>query len=515
MTGLQHESAILFHNLENTTFLLDTPRSLALAQDWKPAPPHQNQDQWSSAQQTISARIEKSNGKSRKDEKKDDIKKKQHLLSSAPLTAPYPSSTEPKTKAARAKVLAKMAPRERRFHVECIQPLVRHGLDVIHAGYQSGERRWCLPRRVLPDKDREPPSEGVAGAIDIDISSVKKKRKYDGDIPCSSSLMDAVSSSRCPPVILSSTAANTFDSVLDLDGVVRNPSSETAVLMVGGEESKSESFSEYTVPPKSSFVLCTLPLSRPLLSPEEDPIPGMTSDQQFNLILLDPPWPNRSVRRSGHYSTQPYSEMSALTQRLRGILYVHSYDHTHDNAAYKQSTSMDNNAQTSGQSRQSIGAIWVTNAEKTRKAAYESLRDAGFHVCEEWVWIKTTCDGQPISELEGLWRKPYEMLVIGRKGQGGGGIDTTQTQTPTPSSEADWAGLYPAHTTKRVIAAVPDVHSRKPSLKEVMEKVFFMSSSGSVLEYSALEVFARNLTAGWWAVGNEVLKFNAQEWWVA
>jgi protein JSN1 len=62
-------------------------------------------------------------------------------------------------------------------------------------------------------------------------------------------------------------------------------------------------------------------------------------------------------------------------------------------------------------------------------------------------------------------------------------------------------------------------------LKEVFERVFFTEgheSEGSNLDesgariqqYSAMEVFARNLTAGWWACGNEVLKFNARECWV-
>ena len=64
--------------------------------------------------------------------------------------------------------------------------------------------------------------------------------------------------------------------------------------------------------------------------------------------------------------------------------------------------------------------------------------------------------------------------------------------------------------TRRVIAAVPDVHSRKPGLRELFERMFFSTSTG----YSALEVFARNLTAGWWACGNEVLKFTEEGWWV-
>ena len=32
--------------------------------------------------------------------------------------------------------------------------------------------------------------------------------------------------------------------------------------------------------------------------------------------------------------------------------------------------------------------------------------------------------------------------------------------------------------------------------------------------YVAMEVFARNLTAGWWGCGNEVMKFNDEGCWV-
>jgi N6-adenosine-specific RNA methylase IME4 len=59
----------------------------------------------------------------------------------------------------------------------------------------------------------------------------------------------------------------------------------------------------------------------------------------------------------------------------------------------------------------------------------------------------------------------------------------------------------------KVIVSVPDVHSRKPNLRGLFE--------GLLPErYEALEVFARNLTAGWWAWGDEVLLFQRRECWV-
>lgn len=158
----------------------------------------------------------------------------------------------------------------------------------------------------------------------------------------------------------------------------------------------------------------------------------------------------------------------------------------------------------------SLAAIWITNSEKARRTAYEALRASGFRVCEEWVWVKITTDGRPTSPLDGLWRRPYEILVIGRNEtslglhvDGDDGVNSSLL------------GIDPSCTARRVLAAVPDLHSRKPHLRAVFEEVFFRASSceQAVEPYSALEVFARNVTAGWWACGNEVLKFNARECW--
>ncbi|GAB1195245.1 hypothetical protein APSETT444_004500 [Aspergillus pseudonomiae] len=236
------------------------------------------------------------------------------------------------------------------------------------------------------------------------------------------------------------------------------------------------------------------------------PIPGLPRDQRFDLILLDPPWVNRSVRRSGHYHTQHYLEGDLLTQRIRDILKVHLQD---SHRIFRYDTSNDRTSMpkpTEQQTQSCIAAIWITNSAKARKIAFDAIQGAGLSVCEEWIWIKTTTKGDPITPLDGLWRKPYEVLIIGMRRH-------LQQQANSPGKRGD--GVI----TRRFIAGVPDVHSRKPNLKEVFEKVFFADASPSPMSedrtaYSALEVFARNLTAGWWACGDEALKFNSKEWWV-
>ncbi len=58
------------------------------------------------------------------------------------------------------------------------------------------------------------------------------------------------------------------------------------------------------------------------------------------------------------------------------------------------------------------------------------------------------------------------------------------------------------------LSAVPDVHSRKPNLRQLFDEILPPG-------YAALEVFARNLTAGWWSWGDDVLHFQHTSHWVS
>lgn len=471
MTNLEDPS-ILYQNEDNTVFIIDIPTSIAQAQElnFKHDP----------REDTSPLDSEPGVGVPRK-----------HLLSSQPLELPYPPSCEPKSEAARARLLERVLLSERHFHDET-QLLLQSALRDIQDEYPGGQ--WCLPRHVSDEERTRTKKRGP----ESDHSALRKRPSglLQGSSTSEAALDDRDIASTRPPVILSSTSTNAFESISELDGIVKNPSPQAAILtMDSHDEGVGSASSEYIIPPISHFGLFTIPLSETQGSLSlESPIPGLPANQQFNLILFDPPWPNRSVRRSGHYHTHPYE---LLTQRLRNIVHVHAY---HQSPSSKDTATLDPlHLKTS---ELSVAAIWITNSEKSRQTAYEALTSSGFAIHEEWIWIKTTVDGQPISPLDGLWRKPYEILVIGRR-------------TPVAASTS-----HASHETgsrhlpkKRVIAAVPDVHSRKPNLKALFERVFFIPES-SVESYTALEVFARNLTAGWWACGNEVLKFNARECWV-
>lgn len=533
------KSAILFSDKTKTTFILDIPQSIKQAQSLSP---HQKE-----TQQNPPLSISLSHSQEFKSTNKC-------LISTPSLTEPYPTTTEPKSESARAKVLARIPEGERTYH-EGILPVVNDALETIQQEFGS-QQGWCLPRCFV---DESQVSAGFLKRGDDDCASVSLKRKRisssrdlskyqsgpnsDGFHHETSAFYEnsGLGSTQFDhlPVILSSTSENGFETMSEVNGVVKNTSFEIAHLSISNHEMNLNGVSSstrYIIPPRSNFILCTLPLSshphdntftsdsiptHTRNHHEEQPIPGLSKDQKFNLILFDPPWPNKSVRRSKHYQTHPYAEMDSLTKQLSNILQIHAQPPTSDS---------NNSTQ-----HPSIAAIWITNAEKTRRAAYNALNTSGFRVCEEWIWVKVTNKGIPITPINGLWRKPYEILVIGRKNgimheaerdfssatcNMNVNVNVQRSSILGSYSESDFHSVR-EKITRRVIAAVPDIHSRKPNLRDLFEDIFFTggdaatssSSAGVGGSYMAMEVFARNLTAGWWGCGNEVLKFNEEKCW--
>ncbi|KAJ8126893.1 hypothetical protein O1611_g6745 [Lasiodiplodia mahajangana] len=190
----------------------------------------------------------------------------------------------------------------------------------------------------------------------------------------------------------------------------------------------------------------------------------LQSAPQFDIIVLDPPWPSRSVKRkSDRYATVRNTEEA---RKLLSRIPVASH-----------------------LKRDGLVAIWVTN-----KAAITELLTApggilaewGVEPVGQWIWLKVTNAGEPILGIDSLWRKPWERLLIARKI--GSNI------------------LLP--TSTKVILGVPDIHSRKPSLRGFFQDIL-------PEDYMGLEVFARNLTAGWWSWGNEALFFQQEHHWIS
>jgi len=241
--------------------------------------------------------------------------------------------------------------------------------------------------------------------------------------------------------------------------------------------SSSTSSTTSTSPSQSQLPSTSLPSipSPPYLPPKSHSLAGTISSHRsqilslspnfFHLILLDPPWPNRSAKRKrrGAAAYQPAPDFLYLRDLL-SLIPVTSHLATNG-----------------------LIAVWVTNsarAVETLTSPSGIFAEWGVELVGEWTWLKVTTGGEPLVGLEATWRRPWERLLIARKRGGQGG--------PVPG---------------KVVMAVPDVHSRKPSLRALLEELL-------PVEYQALEVFARNLTAGWWSWGDEVLLFQGREHWV-
>lgn len=337
------------------------------------------------------------------------------LTSSSPMERPYPG-VEPKSdKASKSLGEATLDELLLHKHLELALREASHGL--------GSNRTWCFPRST----DNEPTSER------------KRKRLREITPPDSHLSVPQEESSEQEP-------GNQLADMIQY----HNPHSTSLTIAVGHDRAQ--------IPPKSTVLQGDVLLTLQTFT---------RTAPRFNLVILDPPWPNRSARRKKSYGiAYGLSEVKNLLSLLPIQAHL-----TEDG----------------------LVAVWVTNKPSFREMLLEEdgiFDQWGVRFAEEWVWLKITSQGEPICSLNSKWRKPYEILLLGRRFEG------------------DKKGVE-GDVKKRVIIGVPDLHSRKPNLSCMIEKIIGKEEG----TYEALEIFARNLTAGWWGWGNEALKFQMSQHW--
>ncbi|XP_068654835.1 methyltransferase-like protein 2 [Aristolochia californica] len=206
----------------------------------------------------------------------------------------------------------------------------------------------------------------------------------------------------------------------------------------------------YVIPRMSSFHMSDMTRIHDLV-PDQ-------SDHGFNFIVIDPPWENGSARQKRMYPTLPNRYFLSLPVKQL----------SHPEGA--------------------LLALWVTNKEKLRVFVENELFPAwGITNVSCFYWLKVKPDGSLVSELDLFHHRPYECLLVGyccRKGK----ADNLTIDKLLPDYE--------------VIISIPGDYSRKPPIGKLL-----LDYVPGPKPARCIELFAREVAAGWTSWGNEPLRF--------
>jgi len=404
------------------------------------------------------------------------------LIAAVAPTDPYPVA-EPKG-AKRFKLLQSIPPDEKKYH-ERVRQLLEDALK--EARRYLGDRPWCYDRHVTcddetgqvpqgqkkgeryPDVTCQPrayPSSSNREAlvktdqVGAEDCATKDLREIFIDLTASSAT--TAGDLTMPPVILSPLANHVcFNSNLH-NACIHNPNTDAVRLHVEGRI--------YHIPACSTFILSTVVSGMRAFNSALRTLPRNISNGpgkfKFDLILLDPPWPNRSVRHSLQYNTIK----NPLLQTIPII--------------------------SSTLSCAGHVAIWITNKRSVRLLALQALFRIGLTLIAEIIWLKITTRGEPVTPLDGLWRKPWEVCLLLHRHE-------VTMRSESFFGDVEEQELYPP-VPQHIVLSVPTTHSQKPHLSPLLTP--FLQPP-----YTALELFARNLTSGWWSWGDQVLQFMEQQ----
>ncbi|XP_067133908.1 N(6)-adenine-specific methyltransferase METTL4 isoform X2 [Centruroides vittatus] len=200
---------------------------------------------------------------------------------------------------------------------------------------------------------------------------------------------------------------------------------------------------KYIIPDRTRFLLGDLSQIENLIK---------NTKNKFDVILMDPPWFNKSIKRKKSYHML----------RNEDLLNIPIPQLANSNC---------------------LVIVWVTNNQNQVHFIKEKLfPNWSVQYCADWHWIKITTHGSPVLPLHSHHKKPYENLIIGR-------FKSSKSNTELPA--------IPNH---KVIISIPSsIHSHKPPLTEVLKPYVREDAE-------CLELFARYLIPGWTSCGNEVLK---------
>ncbi|XP_012527481.1 N(6)-adenine-specific methyltransferase METTL4 [Monomorium pharaonis] len=182
----------------------------------------------------------------------------------------------------------------------------------------------------------------------------------------------------------------------------------------------------------------------------------MELDNQYDFILLDPPWWNKSIRRK----KMKYAEASYKMMYNEELVKIPIRKLLHSDG---------------------IVAVWCTNSSSHLNSIFNEIFPSwGITYRAKWYWLKVTQAGDTICNFNSApGKQPYELLILGTA------LEKGKVDIPDG----------------RLMISVPSaVHSHKPPLTEIIKE--YLPN-----EPKCLEIFARYLLPGWTSWGLEILKF--------
>jgi len=372
------------------------------------------------------------------------------LTSTEPLDTPF-QDIEPKTQAARRRLTERNPTLP---EGELYQKLIDVALAEIRLNHHGN---WCHPRRT----SSVVPSEKSEQTTEQDVKRKRYSEDRSGGFEDESTVI--------------ATSSHDFKQI-NINGHIDRASyvnaTDSQCLLCFEDDSSPSRPLKFFCPPRASLVASDCKDHAYVHKCQRARL-DTNQRQMFDMdmIIIDPPWPNRSARRNrGKTSYETFQSASDIVSMLMDL----------DMNKYL--------------AHGSYVAVWVTNQHRVRDSILDTdglFAELNVVPEEEWIWVKTTIHGEPVTKLDSLWRKPYEVLLIGRHWK-----YTSNDQSMNPLK-------------RRIIASVPDLHSRKPCLKSLIERWLHLDEG----THRILEIFARNLVSRWDSWGLEVVKFQNIEYW--
>ncbi|KAF5307138.1 hypothetical protein FQR65_LT00654 [Abscondita terminalis] len=179
-------------------------------------------------------------------------------------------------------------------------------------------------------------------------------------------------------------------------------------------------------------------------------------DEKFDLILLDPPWWNKYIRRKKAKTDFGYQMM--FNDDIKAL-------------------SINNLLKDDG-----VVVVWCTNSEQHIKAlTIDFFHKWGVKFAAKLYWVKITTSGDTICNFsDPPGKQPFEQIVIGVKHNSNKAL---------------------LNLNGKLVVSVPSaLHSHKPPLIKILEPYLPENPH-------CLELFARYLQPNWSSWGLEVLRF--------